>query len=81
MKQYKYYFYIFNSKSRRCLQFCKYLDQKEALSTGGPKDICMYWFAGLSSSEWLAQLFRLDAIEYISNEFQLKLKRDLSFIK
>ena len=42
---------------------------------------CMYWFAGLISSEWLTQQFRLDVIEYISNEFQHKLKRDLSFIK
>ena len=33
-----------------------------------PNDICMYWFAGLISSEWLTQQFRLDVIEYISNE-------------
>ena len=47
----------------------------------GVKGHCMYWFAGLIGSEWLAQHFRLDVIEYISNEFQHKLNRDLSFIK
>ena len=42
----------------------------------------VYWFAGLISiSEWLAQQFRLDVIEYIINEFQHKLNLDLSFIK
>ena len=41
----------------------------------------MSWFIGLSSREWLTQHFQLDVIEYISNEFQLKLNLDLSFIK
>ena len=39
----------------------------------------LYWFAGLISSEWLIWQFRLDVIEYISNKFQHKLNRDLSF--
>ena len=54
---------------------------QEALSTGGPKAICKYWFAGLNSSKWLSQHFRLDVIEYDSNEFQNKLNLDLNFIK
>ena len=45
--------------------------------TGGPKDICMYWFAGLISSKWLPKHY--DDIEYTSNDFQLKLNRN--FVK
>ena len=48
-------------------------EYQEAIISGGPKDICMYWFAGLISSEWLTRLNRLDAIEYISNEIQEEL--------
>ena len=50
---------------------------QEEFRIEGPKVICMYWFAGLIGSEWCPQHFRLD---FISNEFQRKLNRDLSFI-
>ena len=39
------------------LSFC--IVAKEDLGIGRIKDICMYWFAGLISSEWLTDLTSL----------------------
>ena len=64
-----YYETFFSMTWKVYICFCILEPGSSKYSTGGPKDIWIYWFAGLSSREWLTQHFRSDVIEYIRNEF------------